>query len=84
MSGQTLGNYRIVEQIGLGGMATVYKAYDPNMDRYVAIKVLPQQFSDDPNSASDSNGKPKRSPGWSTFTSYPSSPTARRAVPSTW
>ncbi|HEB64513.1 MAG TPA: serine/threonine protein kinase, partial [Chloroflexi bacterium] len=48
MIGQTLGNYRIVEQIGLGGMATVYKAYDPVMDRYVAIKVLPQQFSDDP------------------------------------
>ncbi|MDH3674703.1 MAG: serine/threonine protein kinase, partial [Anaerolineae bacterium] len=48
MIGRTLGNYRIVEQIGMGGMATVYKAYDPDIDRYVAIKILPQQFSKDP------------------------------------
>ncbi len=48
MIGRTLGNYRLVEQIGLGGMATVYKAYDPDTDRYVAIKVLPQYFSQDP------------------------------------
>ncbi|MEW5960845.1 MAG: protein kinase, partial [Chloroflexota bacterium] len=48
MIGRTLGNYRLVEQIGLGGMATVYKAYDPDTDRYVAIKVLPQHFSQDP------------------------------------
>jgi serine/threonine protein kinase len=39
--GQTLGQYRIIEQIGEGGMATVYKAYQPGLDRYVAIKVLP-------------------------------------------
>jgi tetratricopeptide (TPR) repeat protein/predicted Ser/Thr protein kinase len=38
--GKTLGPYRVVEQIGLGGMATVYKAYQPSMDRYVALKVL--------------------------------------------
>ena len=38
--GQHLGPYRIVEQIGIGGMATVYKAYQPAMDRYVALKVL--------------------------------------------
>ncbi len=48
MIGQVLGNYRLVEQIGMGGMATVYKAYDPDTDRYVAIKVLPPQFSEDP------------------------------------
>lgn len=48
MIGRTLGNYRIVEQAGVGGMATVYKAYDPDTDRYVAIKILPHQFSQDP------------------------------------
>ncbi|MBN1219355.1 MAG: protein kinase [Anaerolineae bacterium] len=48
MIGRTLGNYRIIEQIGMGGMATVYKAYDPDTDRYVAIKILPEHFSQDP------------------------------------
>jgi serine/threonine protein kinase/Tol biopolymer transport system component len=49
MIGRTLGNFRIVEQAGMGGMATVYKAYDASTDRYVAIKTLPQQYSKDPN-----------------------------------
>ncbi len=47
-SGQLLGAYRIVSQIGQGGMATVYKAYHAAMDRYVAIKVLPKQFMESP------------------------------------
>ena len=47
MIGRTLGVYRIVEQIGQGGMATVYKAYDPTTDRYVAIKVLPEYYTHD-------------------------------------
>ncbi len=47
--GQNLGPYRILEQIGLGGMATVYKAYHAAMDRYVAVKVLPQHLARDPN-----------------------------------
>jgi serine/threonine protein kinase len=46
--GSTLGPYRILEQIGLGGMATVYKAYQPGMDRLVALKVLPQHYARDP------------------------------------
>ena len=48
MIGRTIGGYRIVEQVGMGGMATVYKAYDANTDRYVALKTLPEQFSKDP------------------------------------
>lgn len=47
MIGKTLGGYRIIEQIGMGGMATVYKAYDASIDRYVAVKTLPQQYSED-------------------------------------
>ena len=45
--GKTLGPYRILEQIGVGGMATVYKAYQPSMDRDVAIKILPHYLSQD-------------------------------------
>lgn len=48
LTGQTIGQYRILEQIGRGGMATVYKAYQPAMERNVAIKVLPQQLAADP------------------------------------
>ncbi|MBN1582422.1 MAG: serine/threonine protein kinase [Anaerolineae bacterium] len=44
LTGQMLGAYRIIEQIGHGGMATVYKAYESTLDRYVAIKVLPQSL----------------------------------------
>ncbi|HID61183.1 MAG TPA: hypothetical protein EYP49_00325 [Anaerolineae bacterium] len=40
LSGAIIGQYHIIEQIGKGGMATVYKAYQPNLDRYVAVKVL--------------------------------------------
>ncbi len=45
-SGQTLGPYRIINQVGRGGMANVYKAYQPSVDRYVAIKVLPSQLAE--------------------------------------
>ena len=49
--GQTLGQYRIIEQIGQGGMATVYKAYQPSLDRYVAVKILPPYFAHEPGFA---------------------------------
>jgi ligand-binding sensor domain-containing protein/tRNA A-37 threonylcarbamoyl transferase component Bud32 len=45
--GKQLGAYRVVEQIGQGGMATIYKAYQPAMDRYVAVKILPSHFTQD-------------------------------------
>ena len=45
---KSLGQFRIVERIGVGGMATVFKAYQPNLDRYVAIKVLPAYHARDP------------------------------------
>src|SRR5437016_13004599 len=45
---KSLGQFRIVERIGSGGMATVFKAYQPTLDRYVAIKVLPAYHGRDP------------------------------------
>lgn len=47
--GDTVGPYRIIDQIGQGGMATVFKAYHANLDRYVALKVLHPAFTEDPN-----------------------------------
>src|SRR5579862_4140557 len=41
--GQSLGQYQIEELIGQGGMARVYKAYQPALDRYVAIKAISSQ-----------------------------------------
>ena len=47
--GETVGPYRVIEQLGQGGMATVYKAYHAALDRYVALKVLHPAFLEDPN-----------------------------------
>ena len=45
--GRSLGKYRIVARLGQGGMAEVYKAYQPGLDRYVAIKVLHPHLAQD-------------------------------------
>ncbi len=45
--GETVGAYRIIEQLGQGGMATVYEAYHASLDRYVALKVLHPAFNED-------------------------------------
>ena len=47
--GENVGPYRVMEQLGQGGMATVFKAYHASLDRYVALKVLHTAFGEDPN-----------------------------------
>ena len=46
--GMTLGHCVIEELIGQGGMARVYRAYQPHLDRHVAVKVLPPYYAADP------------------------------------
>src|SRR5947209_8054305 len=46
--GRSLGQFRIVERIGSGRIATVFNAYQPTLDRYVAVKVLPAFHARDP------------------------------------
>jgi serine/threonine protein kinase len=44
VTGQRVGPYEIIARIGQGGMATVYKAYHPQLDRFVAIKMMQPTF----------------------------------------
>jgi len=46
--GKSLGRYHVVEQLGVGGMATVFKAYDSSLERYVAVKVIRTEIVSDP------------------------------------
>jgi len=47
MLGRQLGSYEIREEIGKGGMAIVYRAYQPSVDRDVAIKVITKAMAGD-------------------------------------
>ena len=52
--GELVGRYSILERIGAGGMGVVFSAYDPKLDRRIAIKLMVGAADDDPGSTRDS------------------------------
>ncbi|NVJ62056.1 MAG: protein kinase [Gammaproteobacteria bacterium] len=44
---KSIGRYKIIEELGRGAMACVYKAYDPEIDRFLAVKVLREELAND-------------------------------------
>lgn len=80
--GTRIGPYEIGESLGEGGMASVYKAYEPDLERHVALKVLATELLREPQFAERFKREAKVSRGSSTRTSFPFTPSAStRACP---
>jgi serine/threonine protein kinase len=61
--GATLGPYSVTAKIGEGGMGEVYRARDTKLDRDVALKMLPQGVTDDPDRLAGFECEAKLTPG---------------------
>ena len=61
--GTTLGPYSVTAKIGEGGMGEVYRARDTKLDRDVALKMLPQGVTDDPDRLAGFEREAKLTPG---------------------
>ena len=60
LTGRRLGDYRLGELVGMGGMADVYRAYDPTLMRDVAVKVLSASLAQDPDYVARFRGEARR------------------------
>jgi serine/threonine protein kinase len=60
--GTRLGVYQVTALIGEGGMGQVYRARDTNLDRDVAIKILPEAFANDSDRLARFQRRPRPSP----------------------
>ncbi len=59
MIGKTLGKYKIIDLLGRGGMAEVYRAYHANPDRNVALKLIKTSIADNPILARTLSARPR-------------------------
>ena len=64
--GTSLGSYSVTAKIGEGGMGEVYRARDTKLDRDVALKVLPQAFTEDPDRPGATGSVRRLAMSWAT------------------
>ena len=76
----TIGRYQILERLGQGGMGVVYRAFDPQIERTVAIKVISTQLVEQPEHRERFFREVARRAGWPTATSSRFSTSAKTAA----